>query len=823
MIDYEGDGFRQHYRALVYYASYLKTICHNFFHGNFVIPQWDFAIAEGNDIIQTFHYYCLGDVFTVFSVLFPLDKMYLFYDFATFCRMYTAGLAFSCLCFYKQKNDFWAVLTGSLLYCFSEYALAFMSTHVFFISAMVFLPMIILGVEKILNDDSPYFFSLAVCLSALSNIYFFYMNVLSTAIYVAVRILMMKGEIKEKTSHFIKIFLYSLLGLLMSFAITLPMLWIILSGSRLQSSIISSTFYSLDEYKSLFAAFVYGSHNYFGDYTIVALLAVLFLFFNKNSSKQLKVLFVIGLIMTSIPFFGKLYNAMIYPTGRWLYAMTLLICFIVVDQFDSLIKEKQNLGVLISASVYSLLSIFLESDFWQIKAMYLVLMFLYVIALVIVKNRRLCSIMCLLLAIFCISFEILYSFSALGWQMSNNGTLISRIEEMNNDEHYLFDEIDAPFFRYSGDHIDTNQGILGKTSSTQYYWSLANNNVIEFRKVMGLSDHNNHHYDHYDGRLNLNALAGVRYYVYSKGQIPTGFEYMKSENGYEIYSSDYSLPMVYSYDSYISRKDFDKLSVEEKNEAVLQTAVIDNESNLVEKGNFVSDGISLDYEMSCEGLNVDEKTIYVDESNAIMTLNTQYDKAGEYYFVIEGLYSNVNSNIVVQYEDSRKTLYFKGPYHSAYGDKHDFIINIGYMDRLSNPIEVYFPNTGEFTFRAIKIVYINTEKQIEEIRKLNNVHISSMSVENNTAVYDLNLDKDQILCFSIPYSEGWKAYVDGEKAETFSCNIAYTGLAVNKGVHHIELIYSTPLLKTGLFASFGAWIVYIFLSRKSVVFKRNKE
>ena len=143
----------------------------------------------------------------------------------------------------------------------------------------------------------------------------------------------------------------------------------------------------MDEYKSLFAAFVYGNHNYFGDYTIVALLAVLFLFFNKNSSKQLKVLFVIGLIMTSIPFFFFFYNAMIYPTGRWLYAMTLLICFIVVDQFDSLIKEKQNLGVLISALVYSLLSIFLESDFWQIKAMYLVLMFLYVIALVIVKNR----------------------------------------------------------------------------------------------------------------------------------------------------------------------------------------------------------------------------------------------------------------------------------------------------------------------------------------------------------------------------------------------------------------------------------------------------
>ena len=35
MIDYNGDGFRQHYRALVYYSSYLKKIFANFANGNF--------------------------------------------------------------------------------------------------------------------------------------------------------------------------------------------------------------------------------------------------------------------------------------------------------------------------------------------------------------------------------------------------------------------------------------------------------------------------------------------------------------------------------------------------------------------------------------------------------------------------------------------------------------------------------------------------------------------------------------------------------------------------------------------------------------------
>ena len=47
------DGWRQHYKALVYYARYLRGILrHLLKEHKFVIPDWDFYIGEGNDIVN---------------------------------------------------------------------------------------------------------------------------------------------------------------------------------------------------------------------------------------------------------------------------------------------------------------------------------------------------------------------------------------------------------------------------------------------------------------------------------------------------------------------------------------------------------------------------------------------------------------------------------------------------------------------------------------------------------------------------------------------------------------------------------------------------
>ena len=52
---WEVDGWEQHYKSLIYYSQYLRDFFKNIFiNHQFVIPQWDFAIGEGSDVIGTF-------------------------------------------------------------------------------------------------------------------------------------------------------------------------------------------------------------------------------------------------------------------------------------------------------------------------------------------------------------------------------------------------------------------------------------------------------------------------------------------------------------------------------------------------------------------------------------------------------------------------------------------------------------------------------------------------------------------------------------------------------------------------------------------------
>ena len=81
---WESDGWRQHYKALVYYSEYLKNFFKNLFgNGSIVLPEFDFAIGEGSDILNTMHYYVMGDPVAFLSVLVPAGGMHIFYSFSS--------------------------------------------------------------------------------------------------------------------------------------------------------------------------------------------------------------------------------------------------------------------------------------------------------------------------------------------------------------------------------------------------------------------------------------------------------------------------------------------------------------------------------------------------------------------------------------------------------------------------------------------------------------------------------------------------------------------------------------------------------------------
>lgn len=72
-----------------------------------------------------------------------------------------------------------------------------------------------------------------------------------------------------------------------------------------------------------------------------------------------------------------------------------------------------------------------------------------------------------------------------------------------------------------------------------------------------------------------------------------------------------------------------------------------------------------------------------------------------------------------------------------------------------------------------------------------------------------------ILCLSIPYDEGWTAYVDGKKP--ILCRLIPPGWRLNfrGGEHDIELRYWTPGLTTGICLTvFGIIAMVWYLLRR---------
>ncbi|MCM1133289.1 MAG: YfhO family protein [Ruminococcus flavefaciens] len=76
----------------------------------------------------------------------------------------------------------------------------------------------------------------------------------------------------------------------------------------------------------------------------------------------------------------------------------------------------------------------------------------------------------------------------------------------------------------------------------------------------------------------------------------------------------------------------------------------------------------------------------------------------------------------------------------------------------------------------------------------------------------INMDKPGVMFASISQDGGWSVYCDGEKVDTYSIMDTFVGANIPKGTHTIELKYSVPGLTAGLVISLVALAVLIALT-----------
>ena len=120
------------------------------------------------------------------------------------------------------------------------------------------------------------------------------------------------------------------------------------------------------------------------------------------------------------------------------------------------------------------------------------------------------------------------------------------------------------------------------------------------------------------------------------------------------------------------------------------------------------------------------------------------------------------------------------------------------------------------------------EEYLEDCNKLKNNSCSDFRYTNEgfkAKIY--NKGKDNLLFFSVPYDEGWSAYVNGKKAEIVKANYGFMAVLV-KGNKQSDIVfkYNPPGFLTGIIITTVCGIIYfMYISALIIIkiFRRRKQ
>lgn len=111
-------------------------------------------------------------------------------------------------------------------------------------------------------------------------------------------------------------------------------------------------------------------------------------------------------------------------------------------------------------------------------------------------------------------------------------------------------------------------------------------------------------------------------------------------------------------------------------------------------------------------------------------------------------------------------------------------------------------------------IYQGSELQTDvAMLKQSPFNISSFS--QNSIEGSINLEKPELLFFSIPFDKGWRAFVDGQETKIHKVNIGFMGIMLPSGRHQIRLSYHVPFLMWGvLLSSLGIMALFFLVWKK---------
>ncbi len=850
-----GDGSDQHYTALKYYGLYLRNILKTLVKENrLVIPEWDFYIGEGSDIMTVLGYYVIGDPLALVSAFVPMRYTHYLYTFLCILRIYLSGVSFSLLAFGTGKKNLFAVMSGALSYSFCSWTIL-AGVHPFFVNPMIYFPLIILGIEKMIKIKSPWLFTAMVSIAAASNFYFFYIISVLAMVYTVVRLILLYG--RNIRLFFIKILyigFFALTGVSISGIFLVPVLMALLHDTRMGTGQIFHLLYPLEYYRALPEALVSpsGSYYLYISMTVPAILAVMLLFINKDSSKILRILSIICVIVMIFPMFGRFLNGMSYMTNRWSWAFDLLCAYILLDRWDEILafsKDIQVRIIILCVCFYSIVTVCNTSETGALITS-IFLMVITVILMIVIKAddnvRRKQVILLIVSGVSIIGFGF-WHYSPYGNNTADELVANDKVGDLSQDMVYDILGDNNEYIRITGKGLRDNSNVLQRISATQYYWSMSNPYMNDYRKSMEMMESLSHSYTGYDMRSSILALSGVDYCITPISQTadkPYGFSYYDEGAGsregedFAVYKNDLALPLGYCYETYVDPEIYEESDPISKQQLQLDTVYLGNyKPLLVEKDRHAADAVKTDGNVVYHNVKITGKKnitelanggITVDASEGGESIGLEFDGApdSEIYIRFSGIeYENTDDPLnyarstFIRFSNSRgteKLLNYRTPDFPGSSGRDNYIINMGYSEDVLGEVDVAFLQKGKYTIKNVEVYTVPMGALTDKIVRLRNNVLDNITMDVDRVSGTIVLEKPSIMVMSIPYSDGWNAYVDGELTDVFPGNERYLAIELKPGVHLVDFQYQNPYRRLGLIVSLAGFTCLIFgLKRQS--------
>lgn len=831
------DGIDQHYPALMYYGKLLRGIL-----SGRGFPMMDFKLGLGFDTIATLQYYVLGDPLTLISVFMTPHNSVFIYCFLVLIRLYLAGISFILLMKYFEKDGV-SILLGAMIYAFSGYSLYAGPRHPFFMNPMIYLPLIIIGVEQVFRNKKPYVLIAMVFISTISNFYFFYDLTIITVIYVIFRYFTVYR--KNYKNAFLGLLLtglktggYYLLGTALASFLFIPVIYAFTQNGRLTTSPLMAygyLYYSGKYYLSLFQSLYTGGSNP-GNWTIATFSSVVIvsfaIFIGNKKYKQLQWIYLLTFLGLFIPAFGYFMNGFSYTANRWSFMLSLLVAVTFTFTYDELfnLRKKERKILLIETVLCGILAFVFPSKL-VVKVSFFALLIVLLCIFILQTNymrdkKRLSNIIIYALVFLSLGFNGYGLYSRQFHDYTDQ--FLSKEEVIKQSSKGILALIpqikDKSFYRVEtyGDKA-LNESMTVGYHDVSGYFSLIDGNITSY--MMGLEVLNQKtaiRFDNLDNRTDLDELAGVKYFVTTdKSMAPFGYHLIKELNststkGY-LFENSYALPLGYTYEKYMLKSDYDKLSAVDKQNAMLYSVIL-NQNMENTKKSVVNESYSVENLnvriLPSQNVSLNNNKIDVKEAGATITLEFDTKPNAETYVRIGNL--NTNNKLIDTinfYVKGRqgidKNVNVRSPYKNSYFGKENYLVNLGYSENGENQAVITFPEACTLNYGSIEVYSVDMSNYANQVQALIKSSLSNIKRFNNYIQGDITLDKKEIMVLSIPYGKGWSAYVDGEKSEILKANVMYMAIPLEAGNHHILMKYQTPYLKLGCFVSFLALLILI--------------